>query len=31
VRLRDHRRLHELLPGRERRPAREPDRTPVRT
>ncbi len=31
VRLRDHRKLGELLPGRERRPAREPDRTPVRT
>jgi hypothetical protein len=31
VRLRDHRKLPELLPGRERRPSREPDRTPVRT
>ena len=31
VRLRDHRRLQELLPRHERRPAREPDRTPVRT
>lgn len=31
VRLRDHRRLPELLPPHERRPAREPDRTPVRT
>jgi hypothetical protein len=30
VRLRDHRRLHERLPGRERRPAREPERAPVR-
>ena len=29
VRLRDHRRLAELLPGRERRPAREPSREPV--
>jgi hypothetical protein len=31
VRLRDHRRLSELLPSRERRPAREPWRQPVRT
>jgi hypothetical protein len=31
VRLRDHRRLAELLPRRERRPAREPARRPVRT
>ena len=31
VRLRDHGRLSELLPGSERRPAREPQRTPVRT
>jgi hypothetical protein len=31
VRLRDHRRLSEQLPGRERRPVREPERTPVRT
>ena len=31
VRLRDGRRLHERLPGRERRPAREPDRQPIRT
>jgi hypothetical protein len=31
VRLRDHRKLSEQLPRRERRPAREPDRTPVRT
>jgi hypothetical protein len=31
VRLRDHRRLADLLPRRERRPAREPERTPVRT
>lgn len=30
VRLRDHRRLSDLLPGRERRPAREPSRAPVR-
>jgi hypothetical protein len=29
VRLRDHRRLGELLPPRERRPAREPSREPV--
>jgi hypothetical protein len=31
VRLRDHRRLRERLPARSRRPAREPDRRPVRT
>ena len=31
VRLRDHRKLRESLPRRERRPVREPDRTPVRT
>ena len=30
IRLRDHRRLSELLPRRERRPAREPERDPVR-
>jgi hypothetical protein len=30
LRLRDHRRLHELEPARERRPAREPERTPTR-
>ena len=30
VRLRDHRRLTDSLPRRERRPAREPERTPVR-
>ncbi len=30
VRLRDHRRLGELLPQRERRPAREPERRPAR-
>jgi hypothetical protein len=30
VRLRDHRRLPELLPPRERRPAREPSREPAR-
>jgi hypothetical protein len=30
VRLRDHRRLGDLLPPRERRPAREPGREPVR-
>jgi hypothetical protein len=30
VRLRDHRRLPDLLPPRERRPAREPSREPVR-
>ena len=29
-RLRDHRRLPEMLPGRERRPAREPGRRPSR-
>jgi hypothetical protein len=31
VRLRDHRRLHDLRPHRERRPAREPGRVPVRS
>ena len=31
TRLRDHRKLSEQLPQRERRPAREPERTPVRT
>jgi hypothetical protein len=31
VRLRDHSRLMDLLPARERRAAREPGRTPVRT
>src|SRR5436305_293921 len=31
VRLRDHRRLADHQPRRERRPAREPDRRPVRT
>jgi hypothetical protein len=31
IRLRDHRKLSEHHPRRERRPAREPDRTPVRT
>lgn len=31
LRLRDHRRLVDLVPRRERRPAREPERTPVRT
>jgi hypothetical protein len=30
VRLRDHRRLPDLLPQRERRPAHEPTRTPAR-
>jgi hypothetical protein len=30
VRLRDHRKLADLLPRRTRRPAREPVRTPVR-
>ncbi|HEY2771551.1 MAG TPA: hypothetical protein VGI87_13330 [Solirubrobacteraceae bacterium] len=30
VRLRDNRRLSDLLPPRQRRPAREPQRTPVR-
>lgn len=30
VRLRDHRRLSELLPPRERRPTREPARRPAR-
>jgi hypothetical protein len=31
IRLRDHRKLTERLPQRERRPVREPERTPVRT
>jgi hypothetical protein len=31
VRLRDHHRLADFHSDRERRPAREPDRTPVRT
>jgi hypothetical protein len=31
VRLRDHRKLGDRLPERERRPAREPDRTPHRS
>jgi hypothetical protein len=31
VRLRDHRTLSDQLPKRERRPTREPDRTPVRS
>lgn len=31
VRLRDHDRLADLLPGRERRPAHAPTRQPVRT
>jgi hypothetical protein len=31
VRLRDHRKLTEHQPRRERRPVREPERTPVRT
>jgi hypothetical protein len=31
IRLRDHRRLADRLPARERRPSREPERTPVRT
>jgi hypothetical protein len=30
VRLRDHRRLGDMLPNRERRPAREPERQPAR-
>jgi hypothetical protein len=30
LRLRDHRKLADLLPRRSRRPAREPERTPVR-
>ena len=30
IRLRDHRRLNEQLPARERRPVREPDRPPVK-
>ena len=29
VRLRDHRRLADQLPRRQRRPAREPERTPI--
>jgi hypothetical protein len=31
IRLRDHRKLSERLPKRERRPAREPERIPVRS
>jgi hypothetical protein len=31
IRLRDHRKLGDQLPKRERRPAREPERRPVRT
>jgi hypothetical protein len=31
VRLRDHRKLSELVPPRQRRPVREPERTPTRT
>jgi hypothetical protein len=31
IRLRDHRKLGDLLPERQRRPAREPAREPVRT
>lgn len=31
VRLRDHRRMRDLIPRPERRPSREPDRTPIRT
>jgi hypothetical protein len=31
IRLRDNRKLTEKLPKRERRPAREPERTPART
>jgi hypothetical protein len=31
IRLRDHRTLSDQRPTRERRPAREPDRTPVRS
>ncbi len=31
TRLRDHRKLGERLPGRERRPVREPARRPIRT
>ncbi len=31
IRLRDHRKLSERLPNRVRRPAREPERTPVRS
>lgn len=30
LRLRDHRKLLDLLPRRDRRPAREPERTPIR-
>lgn len=30
VRLREHSRLHELIPRRQRRPTREPERVPVR-
>jgi hypothetical protein len=30
LRLRDHRKLRDLLPRRDRRPAREPERTPIR-
>ena len=30
LRLRDHRKLLDLLPRRERRPAREPERQPIR-
>lgn len=30
LRLRDHRKLADLLPRRTRRPAREPERTPIR-
>jgi hypothetical protein len=31
IRLRDHRKLADLRPARERRPTREPERTPVKT
>ena len=31
IRLRDHERMHDGLPGRPRRPVREPTRRPVRT
>lgn len=31
VRLRDHRRLRERIPNRQRRPAREPQRQPIRS
>jgi hypothetical protein len=31
MRLRDHRKLPDMLPRRERRPAREPAREPIRT